>query len=1440
MRYFKHKKTNQYLFIDNSSPVWFEAFLFNTTKNQIKADYEYSEKDNKKEITKKLETYIAKYEKKGFQELDISQEVVAKTEAFCEKVAFGKVYYFHLESKATVLEQKLTVLKVSDEHFGKQEYRVFKFALDDYDEKSSLPTIQDFLDGTIRFSHDEWEEHQILENLQMVLHMYFTMGFNVIEKQNIIQKIAGESVDLEQKYEAPIYLYKSESNSVSKYLFDNFFENDLFGITSLFYVENEKVIYVDKTPVFFKTKEEFNTAKKETGLFRESEHFIKQELTEADFFNKYPLNITPERYFKHPKANKFSFPKTALKVPQGIIDFNVNEFHTTHVDVNRLYFYVNEEGDNPLEWKAAFIVAKDLKKPSYLATKVFALKDFNTVYEKTQEEDDLKYSSDLKEFLKKKAKAFKKAKLKPYDTAKVFELLSTKSLEALNKQKPIAEFGFQGNYFKNLVTCYENYANIWITGNDKRHYLQFFPDEASRIAWLNTMSKEEELLLYPKEQTYIIDFVNHIKSEEDSYTLKNSLTQNANFAKNLKSEYTRRDFFKADFEVKEGDWEVEGDLIISREKSLLLKGNLKVSGSLFFTSATDSYSSTKPFLIIEGNITAKNLLLNGGFENLQVDGDFIIENFTACYYSKGQTALYVGGVAKTDILLHEAKNVVEYIPYFEFSKEVNPYSAAILEKSIFGKDSYDLPKIQHQIIFDFLKEGKKILTDNIEEAKVDLEEYHKLKFERRMKDWGNFYPEYAGCETVGVYEDNEIKGSAIHPSSGDWVVHDIRGKSGTYGVSHEDYSIYNLKVKKPANFGIDYTQKPLKLLVSAEELMNRYIQISMLYMNWAHRKTVGFGVADVAETYQKEKAVFKEDPHLALYWLNHFGATLDPRYYEVVKDIEDHNLVDKLVILKEPLAFFKKTDAFYNLEIGSSSSGKDEFKDLFLIRRSYLVYHEQTYKNYDSKNLDLWWKSVSIYPKVEENLIVRMRWLKNNLNKCDNWNDFDTLTKEENKNIPLLSLVLACNPNTSEKDKTKYADLLLTELFEHRNHFKTPHKKQFAEILLWDVRDFVNDKAKLKEVAKFYFQGNETCKEYQDIQAVLGEKNENLEDVRTALEKLNTAFEGYNRFDTPVEEKLKYHKSVVTLLDSLTPEILIETALNVQNHELAKRYFVYLWNAEIPNKKEALVRLFIYIEMSGHNVSEEIFGKDFTRLVKGDDDPNLEIAQALLTIPEADFRNDGMWQNSKQAAAKFFLSSAHQPKIFKFLIDTVKQAPTKENEHILDAIYTTLFSTEYDSKINPVLKFSKKQVETMLETICEWFLAYGYHAEGYRSIYGCDNPLAEEWVIKHMNDKKWLKQFAHISTFYDPLDEELKDAFESALEYIEQGKHDTYLEFKDDKSHKFWKISFFRETFIVTYGKIGTEGRESEKSFETEEECFKAGDKLVAQKLKKGYKVVEK
>jgi predicted DNA-binding WGR domain protein len=61
-----------------------------------------------------------------------------------------------------------------------------------------------------------------------------------------------------------------------------------------------------------------------------------------------------------------------------------------------------------------------------------------------------------------------------------------------------------------------------------------------------------------------------------------------------------------------------------------------------------------------------------------------------------------------------------------------------------------------------------------------------------------------------------------------------------------------------------------------------------------------------------------------------------------------------------------------------------------------------------------------------------------------------------------------------------------------------------------------------------------------------------------------------------------------------------------------------------------------------------------------------------------------------------------------------------------------------------------------------------------------------------------------------------------------------YFEFKDDKSHKFWEINLNGLSVTTSYGKIGTDGQTSEKTFETAEKAEKEYNKLIAEKTKKG------
>ena len=64
--------------------------------------------------------------------------------------------------------------------------------------------------------------------------------------------------------------------------------------------------------------------------------------------------------------------------------------------------------------------------------------------------------------------------------------------------------------------------------------------------------------------------------------------------------------------------------------------------------------------------------------------------------------------------------------------------------------------------------------------------------------------------------------------------------------------------------------------------------------------------------------------------------------------------------------------------------------------------------------------------------------------------------------------------------------------------------------------------------------------------------------------------------------------------------------------------------------------------------------------------------------------------------------------------------------------------------------------------------------------------------------------------------------------------------FQEGNSQKFWDIELNGNGFTVNYGRLGTNGQFSTKTFETEEKCKKEAEKLINEKLKKGYNELSK
>jgi predicted DNA-binding WGR domain protein len=65
-----------------------------------------------------------------------------------------------------------------------------------------------------------------------------------------------------------------------------------------------------------------------------------------------------------------------------------------------------------------------------------------------------------------------------------------------------------------------------------------------------------------------------------------------------------------------------------------------------------------------------------------------------------------------------------------------------------------------------------------------------------------------------------------------------------------------------------------------------------------------------------------------------------------------------------------------------------------------------------------------------------------------------------------------------------------------------------------------------------------------------------------------------------------------------------------------------------------------------------------------------------------------------------------------------------------------------------------------------------------------------------------------------------------------------YFTCSEKGSNKFWSIDVVLDgdyEFTVNYGKMGTAGQTKTKEFGSAEECEKAANVLIEQKIKKGY-----
>lgn len=57
----------------------------------------------------------------------------------------------------------------------------------------------------------------------------------------------------------------------------------------------------------------------------------------------------------------------------------------------------------------------------------------------------------------------------------------------------------------------------------------------------------------------------------------------------------------------------------------------------------------------------------------------------------------------------------------------------------------------------------------------------------------------------------------------------------------------------------------------------------------------------------------------------------------------------------------------------------------------------------------------------------------------------------------------------------------------------------------------------------------------------------------------------------------------------------------------------------------------------------------------------------------------------------------------------------------------------------------------------------------------------------------------------------------------------------NDKSCKFWEVWLSGSSLFTRYGKIGVDGQVTEKNYDSKDTASQEADKIIKQKIKKGY-----
>lgn len=569
------------------------------------------------------------------------------------------------------------------------------------------------------------------------------------------------------------------------------------------------------------------------------------------------------------------------------------------------------------------------------------------------------------------------------------------------------------------------------------------------------------------------------------------------------------------------------------------------------------------------------------------------------------------------------------------------------------------------------------------------------RFKAAMKHNSDNFAEWAGGERL-YPEDRDIVGGTLCPDGGDWAVYDARGQTGIIGVHHDNWSdIHPVKLKSAKKFGVNLRAKPIARRVSTIDLMHRYRWIANVFLNWLHVHggspfDIWSSTEDIAAAYQAEAADFPDDPHLALYWLMHFGLCCDPRYDDVAQAIRANGHDQTLENARLALAFFDGTGVDHDVDLtpGYNPQGKD-YSRLFLRRRANLLFWTYSLSYRGSGAAEPIWTSVSLSRGPDTYALLRMRWLVNNLKKYDLWDVLgERVLDPQNDDIPFISYPRLLHP--TQPGGTDMADALVQELLATRPLWANRYTS-FATSVLHDIRMLVGDKPALKAAALTIFDGDLGNERLADILQAVGEDAYGDATTRNKLAEFEALFEGLRSLRKPDQTKPIFAAAdqLLSGLDAAGLLFFVGATTGATARQALLRYLIL---TPVADQEDHIVSLYPRAAFTKYDL-KYVFDPPERAAADKPDQPLARAMLRILALPVESYSAAHLRDWAIEAACRALRPVAHAPGMFEQIMSLIEAATPAD---LPEMLFQHLFNVEHEAPHQPLKALEVDQLTRLV------------------------------------------------------------------------------------------------------------------------------------------------